>query len=189
MITVRMMVTAAILIAGFAGSRAQAEAYPAKLTVLANGGVTTETLPGFLRQAGYVPSTNAEGYYVVHRNILGVNFPVEIILSSSLRKLWLRVSLEKSASPTEIPQSAYAKMMQGNYDWAPNHFTLSRCDRCPSDSRYLLKVQRPMDNRNLTADALERELRKLIEGIEATRDAWDKSKWIGVPSGLPARRF
>ncbi len=194
MITVRMMVTAAILIAGFTGSQAQAEANPGRLTVLANGGVTPETLPGFLRQAGHNPQKNAEGFYVVHRNILGVNFPVEIIVSSSMRKLWLRVFIERFSTTGDIPHSAYAKMMQANHDWAPNHYTLSRCDNCPPDSRYLLKVQRPMDNRSLTPETLEREIRKFIEGIEASRDGWDKARWVGgvpgaIPSSLPTRRF
>jgi len=137
------------------------------------------TLDAIVRQAGYTNFQVLKDGTVRVSTYIG-NRPafVDVVLSSSQRKIWMIVDLAQYARADAISFATYQQMMKDNRNWGPARFTLSECTQCAPASRYHLRGMMATDNRGVTAEIVARDLKYLIDFIEATKNEWS------VPRGL-----
>jgi hypothetical protein len=127
------------------------------------------SLDALLRNLGYDPEVtkSASGKRIYYRLVTvedAFRFVVDISLDQSCSRLWFSAPLPEVAVD-KVPPSRLVKLLEANDDITPASFSYDKARQ-----RFYLNLA--VDNRDITAAIVRKELTSLLRVIERTAPLW-----------------
>lgn len=138
------------------------------------GQLTPDSLKEMLTNLGYdfdvEKTTNGNFLHFVKVARKGMNYEVNVNISSNKQKLWCSVALA-DVKPEHATQSdKLLKLLELNQKIGPSHFYYYP----PHKMFYIAK---PMDNRGITAKLLRENIDSIMETVVTYETDWNVAKW------------
>jgi hypothetical protein len=147
---------------------------PTQNTKVNNDALTIDDVGNMLKDLGYQfrPNKLDDGSVVLYLDIPtnGRTCMLDIGLSKNGSKVWLTAWFRKLSEGETIPPNVLTQLLESTWRFGPCHFGIS--------SGKQLYLGCPLDNRNLSADELRRQIDTFLNVFNQTEYLWNNKKWV-----------
>lgn len=138
--------------------------------------LTYETFPAFAAQMGFETKKIGEASYQIDIVRDGWTLYTQVWIDKANNKVWLIAYLRQIPDLSQVPATAYYRLLESNCLIGPTHFYVSKNN---------LFMGRPFENENVTAVRFRRELDQFFSDCQKTESLWTVEKWNELANPTP----
>jgi hypothetical protein len=132
-----------------------------------------DMLTGIGQAPKAVKLDNGKTVYVIIVKTDAMNVQVVVGHSPDGSKIWVSANFRLDG---QIPSDVLQGMLEANAKHGPAHFSIFAQSKT-------YNVAMPLDNRNLTAEELQRQINTFSNVLRQTEPLWNPAKWAPVSGG------
>jgi uncharacterized protein (TIGR03067 family) len=131
----------------------------------------TKTLGEMLVDMGLETKLVDDIFHKIRWSIKDSEFPLWLSISTDKRTLWVYTEFKLRSDCDKAPATAWLKLLEKNDAIGPSRFALDEKGK-------RLTFRRPLNNADLTAAQLRKELNSFVEDLKANQELWQPAAFL-----------